>query len=403
MKSKQLLSGPMKAWADDVLADVALEKAYVFALLDAETLSLPRHIVEALRGDEGENCRTLYQNLATPTAIVLNAPDAAAEQQLRDATAASPCRLKRRCAFNRCVLLRRTHFEHDDPVALLRRPAIQRLLALPNRAKLIVLSGRAFALLSPAQLKALALAPQTDLLIYLPTHYGAVLPQDYPLLTFLEKHLRRVPERTPVEALQTLRKFLQKKIEKNNPSKNIAATKETAAALKEIAAASKKNTFHFSPFTFPLYLHAFTLREADDYHGLLYATASHSRMEKFLRACWADDPLLGRSNNTALASFAPDSLFFAASAPPASRADETARRVRRAILHKQVRTAHAALRFALAEGCLPRIAAAVVRDLDAEGRLAHTRGFTPRPSLSAPDFQLRLKPRRPASRARKKE
>jgi hypothetical protein len=113
------------------------------------------------------------------------------------------------------------------------------------------------------------------------------------------------------------------------------------------------------------YLHHFTIRKKANYWGLIFGSNHSYGMEKFLKVCWKIDPLSGESNFNIDNDFEEGSLFY--DPKNSNKKDELKREIKRRILSCELNSNIEGLKFALIQGCEPKLFSDVVKDLEQNG------------------------------------
>ena len=118
------------------------------------------------------------------------------------------------------------------------------------------------------------------------------------------------------------------------------------------------------------YLHHFTIKKGVNYWGLIFGTGHSLGMEKFLKVCWNKDYLSGEANFNIDNDFPKDSLLFDAdnTIKKQSIKDE----IRQKILSGEIIDNETGLKFALKNGCLPKLFTDVVKELEKENSITRT-------------------------------
>ena len=115
------------------------------------------------------------------------------------------------------------------------------------------------------------------------------------------------------------------------------------------------------------YLHSFTIQKVSNYYGLIFGTSHSLGMEKFLKACWDEDPLSGDSNCNIDNDYEVGSLFYDES--QSSRKVKMKQDLREKILAGKIKNNAVGLKYTLKNGCLPTLFVEVAKELKQEGKI----------------------------------
>lgn len=124
---------------------------------------------------------------------------------------------------------------------------------------------------------------------------------------------------------------------------------------------------NFIPSGKEYYLHSFTIQKVSNYYGLIFGTSHSLGMEKFLKACWDEDPLSGDSNCNIDNDYEVGSLFYDES--QSSRKVKMKQDLREKILAGKIKNNAVGLKYTLKNGCLPTLFVEVAKELKQEGKI----------------------------------
>ncbi len=109
------------------------------------------------------------------------------------------------------------------------------------------------------------------------------------------------------------------------------------------------------------YVHNFTIKKGANYYGLIFGTNHSLGMEKFLTVCWKQDPLAGESNCNIDNDFEEGTLFF--NPTNTNKIQMVKNKIKEKIKNGIIRDNLTGLRYALSEGCRPKLFVEVVDEL----------------------------------------
>ncbi|NLE03637.1 MAG: three-Cys-motif partner protein TcmP [Crenarchaeota archaeon] len=109
------------------------------------------------------------------------------------------------------------------------------------------------------------------------------------------------------------------------------------------------------------YVHNFTIKKGANYYGLIFGSNHSYGMEKFLNVCWKIDPLAGESNCNIENDFEMGTLFYDPS--ETNKIQTVKNKIEKEILEGSIKDNLTGLKYALKEGCKPKLFVDVVRKL----------------------------------------
>lgn len=115
------------------------------------------------------------------------------------------------------------------------------------------------------------------------------------------------------------------------------------------------------------YLHHFSIRKEEkkgNYYGLIFGSGHTLGMEKFLKVCWKHDAFSGEANYNIDNNFEKGTLFF----HPENniKKDTVSKEIKRLILSGEISDNIGGLKFAMYNGCEPKLFTEVVQKLEKE-------------------------------------
>ncbi|MDR2652171.1 MAG: three-Cys-motif partner protein TcmP [Prevotellaceae bacterium] len=118
------------------------------------------------------------------------------------------------------------------------------------------------------------------------------------------------------------------------------------------------------------YLHHFTIQKGTNYWGLIFGTNHTLGMEKFLKVCWNKDKLSGESNCNINNDFQAGTLFYNENETVKKQIVESD--IQSKILTRKISDNISGFKYALKNGCLPKLFTLVVKKLEAEKKIIRT-------------------------------
>lgn len=122
------------------------------------------------------------------------------------------------------------------------------------------------------------------------------------------------------------------------------------------------------PLNKEYYLHHFTIKKGANYWGLVFGTNHTLGMEKFLKVCWEEDNKSGEANFNIDNDVLKSSMFYEES--KSIKKDKISKDIENKILSKELTDNISGLKFALKNGCLPKLFTETVKKLEKEKKLA---------------------------------
>ncbi len=118
------------------------------------------------------------------------------------------------------------------------------------------------------------------------------------------------------------------------------------------------------------YLHHFSIRKEEkkgNYYGLIFGTGHTLGMEKFLKVCWQHDTLSGEANYNIDNNFEEGTLFF----HPENniKKDTISKEIKRLILLGKISNNISGLKYAMYNGCEPKLFTEIVQNLEKEKKI----------------------------------
>ncbi|MCD4794042.1 MAG: three-Cys-motif partner protein TcmP [Bacteroidales bacterium] len=113
------------------------------------------------------------------------------------------------------------------------------------------------------------------------------------------------------------------------------------------------------------YLHHFSIRkEANkgNYYGLIFGSNHTLGMEKFLKVCWRNDEFSGEANYNIDVNYEQGSLFYDPKNPV--KKENVKKKIEDQILQEKIRDNTTGLKYAMNEGCEPKLFTEVVQEME---------------------------------------
>ena len=115
------------------------------------------------------------------------------------------------------------------------------------------------------------------------------------------------------------------------------------------------------------YLHHFSIRKEEkkgNYYGLIFGTGHTLGMEKFLKVCWQHDTFSGEANYNIDNNFEEGTLFF--HSENNVKKDIVSKEIKRLILSGEISDNISGLKYAMHNGCEPKLFTELVQELEKE-------------------------------------
>lgn len=109
------------------------------------------------------------------------------------------------------------------------------------------------------------------------------------------------------------------------------------------------------------YLHHFSIKKGANYYGLIFGSNHTLGMEKFLKVCWNHDKLSGEANYNIDNNWEANSLF--SQLDENVKKDTVSKEIKELILSGEITDNKTGLKYALINGCEPKLFTEVVQNL----------------------------------------
>jgi len=115
------------------------------------------------------------------------------------------------------------------------------------------------------------------------------------------------------------------------------------------------------------YLHHFSIKKGANYYGLIFGSNHTLGMEKFLKVCWKIDKFSGEANYNIDNNWVDNSLF--SQLGENVKKDNVSNKIKELILSGEIRDNKMGLKYALQNGCEPKLFTEVVQNLYKEKKI----------------------------------
>ncbi len=109
------------------------------------------------------------------------------------------------------------------------------------------------------------------------------------------------------------------------------------------------------------YLHHFSIKKGTNYYGLVFGSNHTLGMEKFLKVCWNHDTLSGEANYNIDNNWEENTLF--SQLGENVKKDTVSKKIKKLILSGEILDNKTGLKYALINGCEPKLFTQVVKKL----------------------------------------
>lgn len=336
-----------REWFPVFLHAKGIERIFIFDLFAgsgydaAGNPGSPIILLQESRGAENQHCLRLRDHRDLQVVYGFNEKKKEKSETLKNNVADffSGCHASCPLGNTECVLKKRAFVLTDTFKSILERPKFLSTLQNPRYAKFILLDQYGVKEVNEDVFKTLVSSPKTDFIFFITS--------------------------------STIRRFAEHPaIKKYFETAKIDFANSTAKEAHRLIAEYYKSLI---PEGVEYFLHSFTIRKDSNYYGLIFGSSHSLGMEKFLHACWKEDPYSGDSNCNLDNDWPEDTLF--------ANREETVKKNRVKTEIKTMVTSGAivnnveGLFYALRRGCEPKIFVDVIDELLKEGEIRVSKEF----------------------------
>lgn len=334
----QIFSECFREWLPVFIHNPHIEKIYIydfFAGSGRDVEGEPGSPLILLNEAKGENCKYCKQTKAKNKSIyfTFNEKDKAKQLLLIENVNRFMYNcLSNNCKTNKCVYCYEnyTQSEFKD---VFQENNFQNILNNKNFGKFILLDQYGFKEVNEDIFLQLVNAPKVDFIFF--------------ISSFFIRRFREHPA--------TKKYFATEKIQFDE-SRPEECHRQIAKYYRNIIPLEKE-----------YYLHHFTIKKDSNYLGLIFGTNHSLGMEKFLKVCWIKDEFSGESDFNINQDYVKDTLFY--NKNESVKKQEIKTDIQAKILSGKISDNISGLKYALKNGCLPKLFTDVVKKLESEQKI----------------------------------
>lgn len=287
----------------------------------------PLILLQEAIGEDRQHCEYLRKNQAPTVWFGFNEKDPKKMSELQRHVDEEIAECKNSCHYDDCVFDKSFFYQHDDFQDLIKNPRLQRILGNKQYGKFILLDQYGFKQITDEIFLQLVNAPKTDFIFFIASSFIKRFQQLPAVTAYFKKENISFDETKPKECHRVIANYFRGLLP---PQKEY-------------------------------YLHSFTIQKGKNYYGLIFGSNHSLGMEKFLRVCWRQDPFAGESNCNINNDFQADELFHVPGV--SNKKQAVSEQIKQLILNKEICSNIEGLRYALLQGCEPKVYVDVIDKL----------------------------------------
>lgn len=323
-----------REWFPVFLNNRHIEKIYIYDLFagsgkDVEgTSGSPLILLQETRGENGKYCEQVFSNNYKPIiSFGFNEKEKDKYNLLKTNVDHELKSCKETCLLEDCILNNSCYFDNKDFKELIQSRSFLNILENRKFGKFILLDQYGFKQITDDIFLKLVNSPRTDFIFFIATSF-----------------IRRFKNEPSVNA------YFKKENIEFDPNKPKECHREITKYFKTLIPVEKE-----------YYVHSFTIQKGSNYYGLIFGSNHSFGMEKFLNVCWKEDPLAGESNCNIDNDFDEGTLFF--NPNDTNKIQTVKNKIKEKVLTGIIKDNHAGLKYALMQGCKPKLFTDVVDEL----------------------------------------
>lgn len=293
----------------------------------------PIILLEEARGKDAMHCRALYTS-RKEAIFAFNEKEVSKESLLENAVNRHLAHCFQNCPFSKCIFEGRVHYNAQRFGEIFDSERFQSILNNAQIAKFILLDQYGFKQITDERFIKLVNAPFTDFIFFISSSF-----------------IRRFKEHPTVTAYFNTQKI------------NFDETRP-----KDCHEAIKNYFISLIPEDKEYYLHSFTIQNKTNYYGLIFGTSHTLGMEKFLTACWKEDPLSGNSNCNLNNDYESGTLFY--NPNESNKKIAIKQLIKEKILNGEIADNIKGLTFVLKQGGRPKLFQEVINELKKNNKIS---------------------------------
>ena len=293
----------------------------------------PLILLNEARGTEKQHCRALSNSQSKRVYFGFNEFDFNKRTALETLLRNNQTLCKKNC-FQECPYTNSLFFQSEDFKKLFLNVNFRRVLANPKFAKFVLLDQYGFKQIDEDVFVELVNSPTTDFIFFIASSF-----------------IRRF------QTLPAVTKYFRENQIRFDEAKPKKCHRAIADYYRSLIPSDKE-----------YYIHAFTIQKGKNYYGLIFGTNHSLGMEKFVKVCWKHDSMSGESNCNIDEDYLPGTLFF--DQENSNKKSTVKEQIERLILDGSINTNIEGLKYALTQGCEPKLFVEVITKMKKDQRIS---------------------------------
>lgn len=318
----------------------------------------PLILLEEARGDQGMHCLTLNESPNKSVYFAFNEKEKQKFEELKYNTDTWLSDCQKSCPLaSGCIHKGHLFHKNAEFKTVFETEGFNRVLSDSKSAKFIILDQYGFSQVTENVFDKLIHAPNTDFIFFISS-----------------STVRRFKEHPSVQAYLDTNSI---SFNENNPKE---CHRAIASYFKGLV-----------PDNLEYYIKSFTIQKGSNYYGLILGSAHSLGMEKFVKVCWAEDPLAGESNCNINNDFEVGSLFYESGM--SNIKNEVSEALEKRIVSGEIRSNITGLKWVLSQGCQPKLFVEVINKMLKTGKIEVSTGFNQKSTRihSIPEYRIIVK------------
>lgn len=294
----------------------------------------PIILFQESHGNKKQHCKSLLKGNAPKVSFAFNEYEPLKKEELQTNVSEELERCKSKCTESSCPFEKSFYYEHKDFSDLIESSEkFNQILSNKSYAKFILLDQYGFNQIHDNVFLKLTNSPNTDFIFFIASSFIKRFRNMPAVTAYFDKNKICYDETHPKECHRVITDYFRNLI----PSE------------KEY------------------YLHSFTIKKRSNYYGLIFGTSHSLGMEKFVKVCWKHDNQAGESNCNINNDFEQDSLFY--NLTDTIKKNAIQEELESKILSSEISDNITGLKYALKQGCEPKLFVNVVKRLLEQDRI----------------------------------
>ncbi len=285
-------------------------------------LGSPLILLDKAKGENRKYCAKAKK----PIKFFFNEEQIRKRNELQENTDKFIEKCKKENGCSNCVY--KYHILNYDFQELFSKPNLKRVFEDKNNAKFVLLDQYGFSQINKDIFKQLISFPKTDFIFFISSSFINRFKKHPHTKKYIDTSKIDFNDKKPKEIHRTVADYFRSLIPNN----------------KEY------------------YLHHFSIKKGANYYGLIFGTNHTLGMEKFLKVCWHHDKLSGEASfKIEKNDYEEGTLFY--NTENTVKKEKVKRKIKELILSEEITDNKTGLKYALINGCEPKLFTEVVQNL----------------------------------------